>query len=270
MRPRPRSTRSWRGRQPLPTLIRVHSRPFVVHIFPAPLRVLQCFAPFAFFAVIYPSVQTPDPRPKTRSSKPRTLNPEPFPGIRTVLLDPRQLAATLPAEKKLPRQRNPLRCNALSHHPPTPANPKPAPIPPIPRTFPCSIYGRPHTMKRYYPRLHTSHSSYVSHSPYAVPSSPIRHLTPRTPFSTISSVHSVRRLHLVHPFHLIHSRPLVNKIPPRPPLSHPSLSPSVSLTHTPPTTYKKTTPAQNELRFFSRSPTEKLRWAKRVGDYGVD
>jgi hypothetical protein len=28
--------------------------------------------------------------------------------------------------------------------------------------------------------------------------------------------------------------------------------------------------APNELRFFSRSPTEKLRWAKRVGDYGVD
>jgi hypothetical protein len=27
---------------------------------------------------------------------------------------------------------------------------------------------------------------------------------------------------------------------------------------------------ENELRFFSRSPTEKLRWAKRVGDYGVD
>jgi hypothetical protein len=27
---------------------------------------------------------------------------------------------------------------------------------------------------------------------------------------------------------------------------------------------------KNELRFFSRSPTEKLRWAKRVGDYGVD
>jgi hypothetical protein len=81
---------------------------------------------------------------------------------------------------------------------PKPRLPQPAPIMPFPRTFPCRVYGGPHTMKRH-PAPHPSHSSRPSHavpcraiSPIPVPcptnSALLHHLCPLRPLlSTIFS-----------------------------------------------------------------------------------
>jgi hypothetical protein len=205
----------------------VNSCPFVVQPSRHPtaphgvLQLLAFSALSAFFAVTYPSLQTPDPRPALQNPEPGTLNPsqvyapfyltpanwhQPFPPKKTFA----------PAQPSVPQR--------LITPAPKPRLPEPTLYTPNPRTFPCRVYGEPHTMKRH-PAPHPSHPS------HAVPSFQTPHRTPQTPPALRSPRR--RRVHLVN-----------SKLPPTRGLS-PDLAPLRPINLFVPSDLQRNTPETN-------------------------
>jgi hypothetical protein len=199
--------------------------------------------------------QTQDPRPKTPDARPALQNPEP------PTLNPSQVYAPFylaPANwhqpfppKKTFAPAQPAVPQRLITPAPKPRLPEPTLCTPNPRTFPCRVYGEPHTMKRH-PAPHPSHPS------HAVPSFQTPHRTPQSPPALRSPRR--RRVHLVN-----------SKLPPTRGIS-PDFAPDISSTYLFPATYEKTPPKQTVKTGPQKvkAPPEKVNKVGRNGQNTPD